>query len=66
MEYIVLVILSIKFANLVSNSSDSTAVPKAALNNLVTAYKEYWYIGSIKAKSLITKYKMEPLKAIGL
>jgi hypothetical protein len=38
----------------------------AAANNFLKYVNENWYIGSIKARSVITKYKTVPLIAIGI
>ena len=44
-------------------SGGFSATSNLFLNRRIKNSKEYWYIGSIKAKSAITKYMTDPLLA---
>jgi len=57
---------SMTIAILLSLSSFFSDLSKRRLNKFEKNSSEYWYIGSIAAKSAITKYKIEPLHATGL
>lgn len=61
--YSILVMLLIKVYNLISRSSFFSLFSMAVLKSLLTYVNEYWYIGSIPAKSAMTKYKIAPLIA---
>ena len=61
--WINLVILSIKIFNLSSMAFAYGLNSIALLNKDFTKESEFWYIGSILAKSAITKYRMLPLVA---
>ena len=52
--------LLIRVVNLIYKSSFFSDFSIAVLNNLLTYLSEYWYIGSIPARSAITKYKIDP------
>lgn len=54
------------FSNLYSSIFDGVLVSTDNTNNLENHCREYWYIGSMVAKSKIQKNNKAALKATGL
>jgi hypothetical protein len=61
-----LVILSIIKLILSSSCFDGVLFSMATPKSFLKYFSENWYIGSISAKSVITKYRTVPLMAMGM
>lgn len=52
--------------DLVSRLSDFSALSMEPMNKLTNQTREYWYMGSILARSVMEKNRMDEWIAIGL
>lgn len=56
----------LEVTNLVSRLSDFSALSMELMNKLTNQTREYWYMGSILARSVMEKNRMDEWIAIGL
>jgi len=55
-----------KFSSLFSRFSDCSALSMEFTNKFTNQVREYWYMGSMLARSVMEKKRMEECTAMGL